>query len=62
MLDEKLVAVSFQAIADVCNCTADFVQNLFQVIRDEIVETVTAKKQTVSLNFLIGSLNITQNQ
>jgi hypothetical protein len=61
VLDEKLVSISFQAIADVCSCTSDFVQTVLQSIRDELVEIVTAKGRAVSLNLIIGSLSVNQS-
>ena len=58
MLDEKLVAVSFQSIAEVCNCSSELVQIFFQLLKDEIIDLVMGKKQSVILSFYIGKLNI----
>jgi len=48
--------VSFQAIADVCNCGADLVQAVLQLFRDEVVDLVQNRKKEVQLGFQIGTL------
>ena len=44
VLEEKLISVSFQAIAEVCNCTAELVQIFFQLLKDEIIELIVNRK------------------
>jgi len=52
------VSTSFQAIADVCNCGADLVQAVLQLIRDEVIDVVQNRKKEVSLSFMIGTLTL----
>ena len=37
------------------------IHQLLSLLRDEIVDVVVSKRQSVSLNFLIGTLNIAKN-
>ena len=62
VIDEKLVPVSFQAIAEVCNCGADLVQSVLAMIRDEIVNIATARKACIALRLPIGEILINQRQ
>ena len=52
------MSASFQAIADVCNCGADLVQAVLQLIRDEVIDVVQNRKKEVNLGFLIGTLTL----
>ena len=54
--------VSFQAIAEVCNCGADLVQSVLAMIRDEIVNIATARKACIALRLPIGEILINQRQ
>ena len=57
-MDDNLVSVSFQSIAEVCNCTSEMVQIFFQLMKDEIIELVMGRKQSILLSFYIGKLSV----
>lgn len=61
VIDKRLVSASFTAIAEVCNCGADLVQAVLQLIRDEVLDTVQTRKKEVALNFQIGQLVLSPN-
>lgn len=56
LINDKLVAISLQAIAEVCACKVEVVQAVLSLLRDEVLDLTLVKKQKVKLNFLIGSL------
>ena len=55
------MTASLQAIADVCNCSGEMVQSVFQLIRNEIIEYVQNQRKEVTLNLQIGQLVILPN-
>jgi hypothetical protein len=58
ILDEKLVAISLNSLADASGMSVEAVTALLTGLRDEIVDIVVVKKQSVSLNFNFGLLQL----
>lgn len=60
LLDEKLVTLSITELAEASGMTSENVNAILGAIRDEVVDLVMVKKQNVALNFVFGTLNLTQ--
>jgi hypothetical protein len=46
------------AIAEIVGCSSEYIQSILAGIRDEVVEHVMVRKQSVILNFGFGVLNL----
>ena len=43
-----------------CGCKVEVVQQVLQLLRDEVLDLALVKKHKVKLNFLIGTLVLTE--
>lgn len=53
-----MTSVSASAIAECVGCSPEYVQSILIGIRDEVVEHVMVRRQSVALNFGFGVLNL----